>query len=104
MEQQTFPPLNIINGKTSPYGSKVILRHYHYQSDPKLGTGVVEIRIIPCSCHACTTLLSLSCDSKNKEAFNHPRYGRVYNCNYSKIIGCHNNWIMIYIFNDGTYE
>ena len=56
MEQQTFPPLNIINGKTSPYGSKVILRHYHYQSDPKLGTGVVEIRIIPCSDHAFTTM------------------------------------------------
>ena len=29
-----FTSLNVINGKKSPYGSKGILRHYHYQSDP----------------------------------------------------------------------
>ena len=47
-----FPSLNVINGETSPYTSKGILRNYHYWSDPKLGSGIVEIIIIPCSCHA----------------------------------------------------
>ena len=34
-----FPSLNVINGNTSPYGSKGILRQYHYCSDTKLGRG-----------------------------------------------------------------
>ena len=38
-----FPLLNVINGKILPYASKGILRHYHYQSDPKLGPGIVAI-------------------------------------------------------------
>ena len=54
-----FSSLNVINGKTLLYGSKVIIRHYHYRSDPKLGPGIVAIRRIPCSCHACTTILYL---------------------------------------------
>ena len=44
-----FPSLNVNRGKSYPYGSKVILRHDHYGSYPKLGTGVVSIRIILCS-------------------------------------------------------
>ena len=90
-----FPSLNVIYGKTSPYGSKGILRYYHYRSNPKLGSGIVAIRIIPFNCHACTTILSLSWDSKIKEAVNQPRYGRVYNFKYSQIVGCHNNWIIM---------
>ena len=57
--------------------------------------GIVAIIIIPCSFHSCTTILSLSWNSKVKEDFNHPRYGRVYNCKYSQIIGCHNNFIIM---------
>ena len=75
-----FPSLNVINGKTSPYGNKVILRHYQYRSDPKLIPGIVSIRIIPCSFHDFKTILSLSWDSKIKEGVNQPRYGRLYNC------------------------
>ena len=51
-----------MNGKKSPYGSKGILRHYHYQSDPKLGQGIFEIRRITCSFHDCKTILSPSWD------------------------------------------
>ena len=47
--------------------------HYHYRSDTKLDMGIFAIRIIPCSCQACTKILSLSWDSKTKEAFNQPR-------------------------------
>ena len=90
-----FPSLNFINGKTSPNGSKGFLRHYHYWSDLKLGPGLVEIRIIPCSCHACTTALSLSWNSKIKEAVNQYRYDIVYNFKYSQILGCHNKWILM---------
>ena len=52
--------LNVNNGKTSPYGSKGILRHNNYRSDPNLVPGIVVIRIVPCNFHSCTTLLSLS--------------------------------------------
>ena len=61
------------------YGSKGNIRYYHNRSDPKLGPGIVEVRTIPYSCHDCTTILSLSWDSKIKEAVNQPIYGRVYN-------------------------
>ena len=64
-----FPSLNTISGKISPFGSKVILRHDTYWSDPKLGWAIVEIRRIPCSCNSCRTILSLSWYSKTKEAF-----------------------------------
>ena len=74
-----FPSLNVINGKTLPYVSKGILRHYHYRSDPKLGPGIVSIRRIPCNFHDCATILFHSWDSKIKEVFNRPIYGRVYN-------------------------
>ena len=90
-----FPSLNVINGKTSPYASKGILRHYHYRSDTKLGPGIVAIRRISCICHACTTILSLYWDSKTKEAVNQPRYGIVYNYKYSQILDCHNNWVLM---------
>ena len=32
-----LPSLNVTNGNKSPYASKVILRHYNYWYDPKLG-------------------------------------------------------------------
>ena len=72
-----FQLLNVINGKTGPYGSKVVLRHYHYWSDPKLGLVVVVLRIIPCSCDGYTTQLSLPYYCKIKDACNKPRYGIV---------------------------
>ena len=86
------------------YASKVILRHFYYRSDPKLGLGIVAIRRILCSFHACTSILSIYCDDKIKEAVNHPRYLIVYSCKYSQILGCHNNWILINFLDDGTNE
>ena len=68
-----------------------MLRHYHYFSDPELGPVIVEIIIITCSCHACTTILSLYWGSKIKELVNHPRCDRVYNCKYYQNLSCHNN-------------
>ena len=41
--KKLFPPLNFINGKIFPYARKVILRNYHYWSDPKLVPGIVAI-------------------------------------------------------------
>ena len=51
---------NVIIGKTAPYGSKVLLRHYHYKYDPKLDKGVVSLKKIPCCYNACTTQLYLT--------------------------------------------
>ena len=90
--------LNNINGKSSPYISKDILRHYYYQSDLRLGLGIFAIRRITCSFHACTTILSHFWYSKIKETFNQPRYGRVYNQKYSQILGCHNNLIIMIFY------
>ena len=55
-----FPSLNVINGKLSTDGIKGILRDYHCLSYPKLGPGIVTIKINTCSCYSCTTILSLS--------------------------------------------
>ena len=88
-----FSSLNVNNWKTPPYAIKGILRHYHYWSDPKLGSGIVTTIRIPCICHDWTAILSLSWYSKIKESVNQPRFERVYNYKYYQIIGCHNNWI-----------
>ena len=101
---ENFPLLNVINGKTSTFGIMGILRHYHYWSDPKFGPGIVEMRRIPHNFHARTTISSISWDSKIKEAVNQPRYGRVNNFESSQILGCHNNWIIMNYVDDGTYE
>ena len=58
--KKLIPSLNFVDGKSYPYGSKGIIRHYHYWLDPKLDPGIVLIRIIPCSFHAFATVLSLS--------------------------------------------
>ena len=79
MKKKMFPSLNVINVKSSTCGSKGILRHYHYQLYPKLGMGIVLIIIIPCSFHDFKKTLPLPWYSTVKGAFNHPRYGRVYN-------------------------
>ena len=70
---------NVIIGKTAPYGSKVVLRHYHYMSDPKLVPGFVSLKIISCSYHACKTQLYMTWGYKIKDAYNHPRYGKIFN-------------------------
>ena len=64
--KKLFPSLNFINGKTSPYASKGIIRHYYYWSDPSLGPGIVETRTIPCSCHDCTNIPSISWNYKTR--------------------------------------
>ena len=95
-----FPLLNFIKGKIPPYDSKVIQRHYHYHSDPKLGPGIFTIRRVPCIFHAFTTLLSFSWDSKTKEAVNQPGYGLVYNWKYPQTTGCNDNLIIILFLDD----
>ena len=74
LNNKRFPSLNVIKRKILPYGSKGILRHYHYCSDPKLGPGMVAIIRIPCSFHACKTISYISWDSIIKEAVNQPIY------------------------------
>ena len=96
-DSKTSPPLKVIHVKTSPYISKDILRNYHYWSDTKLGSGIVAVKRISCSCHDCTTIWSLSWDSKTKEEFNQDGYGKVHNCKYFQSIGCHDNWNIIII-------
>ena len=65
--KNNYPSLNVNNGKPSPYGSKGILRHYHYRPDTKFGRGIVSIGTIQWSWHYYTTILSLTWDSTIKE-------------------------------------
>ena len=76
------------------YASKGILRHYNYQSDPKLGPEIVAIRRTPCIFYTCTAILSISWVPKIKGTVNQHIYGKFYNYKYSQILGCHNNWIL----------
>ena len=99
-----FPSLNLINGKTAPYVSKGIIRHHHYKSYLNLGRGVVDIRRITWRFLACKTQSSLPCDTKTKNAYNQPRYGRVYDLKYYLLIGYNNNWIITNFLDDGTDE
>ena len=62
-KNKLFSYLNIINRKTTPYGIKGVLRHYHYRYNQKLGQGVVSTRIIPWICYDCTTQSYLSLSS-----------------------------------------
>ena len=64
--------------------------------------GIVLIIIIPCSFHDFKKTLPLPWYSTVKGAFNHPRYGRVYNYKQYLIIGSHNNWIIMNLIDDGT--
>ena len=99
-----FPSLNLINWKSYPYWSKVVLIHYHYRPDTKLGPGIVAIRIIPCSCLACKTRLSIPWSYIIKYACNQPIYGRVYDCKYSIIPLSRNNCIIMNVLYYGTYH
>ena len=65
----------LLMAKTYPYGSKGVLRNYHYLLVPKLGPVIVSIIIIPWSWHYCTTQLYLPWDSIIKDAYNQPKYG-----------------------------
>ena len=42
-----FPSMNIIDGKSDPYVSKGVIRHYHHRPDPKLVPDIVALIIIP---------------------------------------------------------
>ena len=101
---KNIPSLNVIIGKTASYGSKFVLRQYHYMSDIKLVPRFVSLKIISCSYHACKTQLYMTWGYKIKDAYNHPIYGRVYGRKYFIILGSQNNWIIMNFIDDGTYE
>ena len=86
-----FPSLEIVNVKIAPY------RGYG-----KLGQVIVADQMIPLGCYSCATQLYIPRDSKIKDASNHLRYGRVYYCKYSLILGYHNTWIIMKFLDDVT--
>ena len=80
---------------------KGVIIYYNFRSDPKLSQGVVSVRITSWSCQSCTIQLSLPWDNKTEVAFNQPRYGRFYYCNYSLILVPCNNCIIVRVFMRG---
>ena len=51
-QHKMFPSLNFVNGNPCTQGSKGILRHHNYHSDPKLGTEIIAVKLSICSFHA----------------------------------------------------
>ena len=56
--------------------------------------GVCEIRLIPCACVACTSMLDKPCIS-GIPPDKHERYKPVTKCTYWPILGSFNNWNII---------
>ena len=54
-----FPSLHVFNGKSYTYGIKGVLINNNYVSDTKLFPGIVYVRRVPCSCHACKKMYLL---------------------------------------------
>ena len=52
-----FPALPFCGPHSKPHGARALSKHYHLRFDPKLGNGVCSIRLIPCACVACTSML-----------------------------------------------
>ena len=52
-----FPELLFSCPHSKPHGVIVLSKHYHLRFDPKLGMGVCAIRLIPCACVLCTSML-----------------------------------------------
>ena len=52
-----FPSLPFCGTHTKPHGVRGSSKHYHMLFDPKLGHETSEIRIIPCACVECMSVL-----------------------------------------------
>ena len=52
-----FSALHFCGPHSKPHGEKGLSKHYHLRFDPKLGNGDFAIRLIPCACVACTSML-----------------------------------------------
>ena len=57
----------------------VAYRTVQYLTAQKLVQVVVSVIIFSCSCHACTTQLSLPWDPKVKDTYSKPIYGSFFN-------------------------
>ena len=96
--------MNVKKDRRSPFDSKDNIKHYDYYSDQKFGTGIIAIIIILFIYQNFTTLISLTLDSKKKDSVIHPRYSRIHNCEYYRIIGWHKNCIITNSLYNGTYK
>ena len=94
---KNFTSLNFINGKTSPYGSKGVIKKLPLLVRSKIRPGSFcnykNSMQLTCLHRYNISILGL----KIKVTVNYPRYGIVYNCKYSQILCCRNNWT-IFIF------
>ena len=64
-------------------------------ANSKLGQGFVAAIRITCSWHYCKQKLTIPWENKLKGEFNQPRYERVLNCKYYKMLRSPNNWIIM---------
>ena len=86
-----------------PYGRKFLIRDYSYRVDPKLGKGVVSVKIIPYVFHSCQKQLFIPWGPKIKYLCNKSRYTRALICKYSQIMVSYNNWIILNFIDEGKY-
>ena len=85
-----FPSLSFCVPHEKPHGVIGLSKIYHLQLDPKSVYGKCAIRIIPCSCIACTTMLDklwAYVVDPNKQ----PSYQPVVDCTYCPVLDSFNN-------------
>ena len=96
-----FPALSFCGPYSKPHRTRGSIKHYHLRFDPKLGNGVNEIRPIPCTCVACTSMLDrpwIYVIPQNKQE----RYNPVTKCTYWIVLGSFNNWNIILLLHKST--
>ena len=84
-----FPELPLCGPHYKPHGARGLIKNYHLRFDPTLAMGECVIRLIPCVCVACTSILDkpwVSGISSDKQE----RYKPVTKCTYWPLLGALN--------------
>ena len=81
-------------------GNTIIL-HFHYRVEPKLGKGVCDIYLIPCTFPACVPQLDKD-QLSNCDPSTQPSYARIDNCYYNKLLKHYNDWVIMVFLDNKT--
>ena len=96
-----FPALPFCGPHSKPHGTRGLSKHYRFRFDPKIGMGVCEIRRIPCSCFACTSMLEKPL-IYGISSYKQERYKPVTKCNYWPVLAASKHWNIIQFSSKST--
>ena len=96
-----FPSLQVFVPHTKPQGVIGLSKYYHMKFDQKIGYGTYDIRIIPCSCVYCTSMLDKPWVC-GLPLLQQPRYQPVTEFTYWPVLGSFKNWNIIALLYKAT--